>query len=179
MKSTYLGLLILLTSLLASCVNNNEKIEKNKLLVDSLKPERFIASYFPSKIDIYKEINDTLNTLNFSNYFSKLNDLQKYELSKTLLLKTYLFHLKESNQGYDIKPMRKGAIKLIIDNFIQNNKIDTSDFSNAQSRIDSGDIYEIEKIKKQKNKINDSLIKQIAIEKERIKTYYDSILNKE
>lgn len=93
----------------------------------------FAYEYKPSAINLSK--NEGLNSFdidyifNSAEYKDKKND--KDDITNIILLKQYLFHLKNSHQGFDLLSMRKGQAKNLIDYFLQQNNIQNQEFVNS------------------------------------------------
>lgn len=173
---------ILLLLVLYSC-NGKVADEKKAIIIEEviteerniLKLKDYAQNYNANKIDLSQ--NDSLNEfdLNFTfndDIYIEEKELKDY-ISNTILLKQYLFHLKKSNQGYDLMSMRKGQAKFIIDYFLKSNQLDTNiEFLNS--------VYPYEILRK-KDKINmdiKNIIEEIEKEKFRINNATGEIINK-
>lgn len=142
--------------------------------MSSLK--NYARNYNANKIDLSQ--NDSLNHFDLKfifndDIYSEKKEIKDY-ISNTILLKQYLFHLKNSNQGYDLMSMKKGQAKFIIDYFFKSNKLDTNiEFLN------SGYPYEI--LDKEENINIDikHIIEEIKKEQVRINNLTNKIIKKE
>lgn len=128
--------------------------------------EKLAENYEPSTIDLSVEMekyllnSDLIHEIHNSDEDSVIN-----RVMNLFLLKQYIYHLQNANQGYDLLRMRKGKAKIIIDQFIQANGIAVdSEFLNSAIPyilIKRSDLY-----------ANDTLMvelmKEIKLEEERI-----------
>ena len=125
----YIILVILITSCYknkkANDVEKKQDIEqiKNKNIDDL---EKKVLNYVPTDIDISRL--DLLENFDIKYIFNndEYSDNKKYKISSLILLKYYLYHLKNCNQGYDIKQMRNKNAKIVIDYFLDKNNVDLS-----------------------------------------------------
>lgn len=165
-------LITLLTSLLSCCQEAkkdglptlNDKNAKKTIL----KKERDINmlrnyshTYTPEKIDFSD--NDTLNSFDLDYIFNseqyRSQKKLKDDISNIFLLKLYLHHLKNHNQGFDLLSMRKKEAKYMIDYYLfSNNKDTTAEFINTAYPFTSLDGKDIG------NKEIRDLVKEIQIE---------------
>lgn len=154
-------------------ITEEEVITKER---DILKFKNYVQNYSTDKIDLSQ--NDSLNEFDLNFIFNDDIYIEEKELkdyiSNTILLKQYLFHLKKSNQGYDLMSMRKGQAKFIIDYFLKSNQLDTNiEFLN------SGYPYEILSKKDKINMDIKNIIEEIEKEQFRINNATSEIINKE
>lgn len=91
----------------------------NELLLDT-------KEYKPSTVDLSKE--EFLNDYDIESILeaNDNSESKKDLIVNLILLKQYLYHLRNSNQGYDLKSMMKNNAKPIIDYFLKRNEIDSS-----------------------------------------------------
>ncbi len=130
-------------------------------------------NYNPNHIDLSKaKFLENFNVISiFKN--EKYSTEAKINIVNTILLKQYLYHLKKANQGYDLKSMRNGNAKIIIDYFLSTNNIDSSkEFINSAVAYDTLKNNE----SKQDEEIN-QLIRSINKEVERINKQSKEIIN--
>jgi hypothetical protein len=182
MKNKTLSLCILF--FIISCLNKNKEYpkqgvveQKNTILITNKSLDSllfYVSSFTPSTIDINKlELFEKFDVNFIFNQDYYKNKSKKNHIATIIILKQYLFHLKRSNQSYDIKSMRNGNAKIIIDYFFDINKIDTT-----QESISSSIAY----IKLTENESKDydkkisEILQEIENELKRIENYNKSII---
>lgn len=174
MKTKFL--ILLFVCFLISCQKNNKTVEKAKseimssskqenLIKDILKFDKYASSYEPNKIDFSdnKDLNNFDLNFIYNNDEYKNEEMLKQHITNVLLLKQYLFHLTNYNQGYNLLTMRNAQAKFIINYFLDSNKI-----SSEKEFINSGYPYELLKDKKITDKEIAELIKAISKQESRI-----------
>ncbi len=119
----------------------------------------FVYNYHPAEIDLSK--NKGLSNFDIDYIFNsaqyKDQVAEKNNIAAIVLLKQYLFHLKNYHQGYDLLSMRKGQAKYLIDYFLKIEHIENKEF------VNSGEPYRLGQ-KTQNNKYISSLIREIKRE---------------
>lgn len=142
-----------------SVMDNN--LDKN--ILDLKKFADF--KYQPNEIDFSK--NATLNEFDLEYIFTgeelKNQDSLRNEIANILLLKQYLFHLSNHNQGFDLLSMRKGQAKFVIDYFLSKHNIDMD-----AEMVNSGLPYEILKGDSIQSKQVQELCRKIVEESNRV-----------
>lgn len=140
---------------------------------DILILKKYAQNYSTDKIDLSQ--NDSLNEFDLDFIFNDDTYIEEKEfkdyISNTILLKQYLFHLKKSNQGYDLMSMRKGQVKFMIDYFLKSNELDTN-----VEFLNSGYPYEILNKKKDINSDIKNIIEEIEKEQFRINNLTNEII---
>ena len=125
---------------------------------------QYVLRFQPSEIDISKDtFNDSLDFYFVDSIIQVTPDDSLLLLSKILLLKLNLYHLKRANQGYDLNMMRKGNVKIFIDYYLVKNNVDT-----LGEFLHSGIPFQIEKSKRQNNPTVERLLREIDFEVERL-----------
>lgn len=165
---------ILLLTLLISCQgtkkNEVQSTEVEKKHSQTAIKERDINmlnqyshTYVPMKIDFSD--NDTLNSFDLDYIFNSKKYEDKKELkdgiSSIFLLKLYLHHIKDHNQGFDLLSMRKKEAKYLIDYFLKSNGKDST-----EEFINTAYPYNVLKDKGVNNKEIEKIINDIKIETE-------------
>lgn len=164
------SLIILLVLTFFSCKEEKKEVisqkeesivvQKNKDL-DSLLS--VVDTFVPNKIDLSEyEFLDNFD-IDFILKNQEFSKDKKDKVVNVLLLKEYLFHLRNSNQGYDLKSMMKGNSESIINYFLENNGIDAS-----QEFINSAVAFNILKEKNVIDKDVQNIIVDIGKEVNRI-----------
>lgn len=138
------------------------------LLFKDDKLKKFALTYESESIDVSKDINDTLELFLDGNIHADYIIDSLYEISKIILLKSYLYHLKRANQGYDLYTMRKGKAKYLIDIYLNRNNIDT-----IGEFLNSGIVWKLEKEKKNNTCVN-LILKELNNEQDRIMLFNES-----
>ena len=124
-----------------------------------------IAKKFePKSIDISVDLNKELSNVDIETIYRNNNQHLLSNASVIILLKLNYFHLTEANQGYNLNKMKKGKTATII-NWYQKQR----NISVKGKLFGSSHVWEIEKDRKNNNKIIKDLIKKIHIENNRIK----------
>lgn len=144
--------------------HNTRTIQKQDLNKNIYDLEKYSRHYQPSKIDFSD--NKKLNAFDLRYIYSKELDKEdslRNEIADILLLKQYLFHLSNCNQGYDLLSMIKGQAKFIIDYFLTKHNLII-----GLEMLNSGHPYTILKMNKNQSKEVNDLCKKIEIEDKRI-----------
>lgn len=128
------------------------KVE-NHLTIDSF--ELMSVRFTPQGINLSKNLNEKLEGYNLDE-FDK-NDSVFIRAINIILLKQYLFHLKKSNQGYDLFSMQKGNTELLLNSYLcyYNLKSDSEWFNSAFPYLN---------LKKNEKYVNDNYLDSIIIE---------------